>query len=139
MTMYLLLFRQGQSAVAAMLAAVGGMYEDNLYLSTLYEYLETPVAPPAGHAPRRPDPEAGISFENVSFTYPGATEPTLQDINLQLPPGQLAGAGRRERLRQDHADQAADAPVRAHLAGASASRGWICASGMRWRCASGSA
>jgi ATP-binding cassette subfamily B protein len=44
MTMYLLLFRQGQAAVAAMLAAIGGMYEDNLYLSTLYEYLDTPVA-----------------------------------------------------------------------------------------------
>ena len=41
MTMYLALFRQGQSAVSAMLSAVGGMYEDNLYLSTLYEYLET--------------------------------------------------------------------------------------------------
>jgi ATP-binding cassette subfamily B protein len=87
MTMYLLLFRQGQAAVAAMLAAVGGMYEDNLYLSTLYEYLETPVAPPAGQARRGPQPEAGIRFENVSFTYPGASEPTLQDITLQLPPG----------------------------------------------------
>src|SRR5215469_2772878 len=43
MTMYVALFRQGQAAVSAMLAAVGGMYEDNLYLSTLYEYLETPV------------------------------------------------------------------------------------------------
>ena len=43
MTMYLLLFRQGQAAVSAILSAVGGMYEDNLYLSTLYEYLETPV------------------------------------------------------------------------------------------------
>jgi len=39
MTMYVALFRQGQAAVSAMLAAVGGMYEDNLYLSTLYEYL----------------------------------------------------------------------------------------------------
>jgi ATP-binding cassette, subfamily B, bacterial len=87
MTMYLLLFRQGQGAVAAMLAAVGGMYEDNLYLSTLYEYLDTPVAPATGQARRGPRPEAGISFENVSFTYPGASEPTLQDITLQLPPG----------------------------------------------------
>ena len=43
MTMYVALFRQGQSAVSAMLSAVGGMYEDNLYLSTLYEYLEPPV------------------------------------------------------------------------------------------------
>jgi ATP-binding cassette, subfamily B, bacterial len=87
MTMYLLLFRQGQSAVAAMLAAVGGMYEDNLYLSTLHEYLETPVPPPAGNARRGPRPEAGISFDHVSFTYPDASEPTLQDITLQLPPG----------------------------------------------------
>ena len=87
MTMYLLLFRQGQAAVAAMLAAVGGMYEDNLYLSTLYDYLETPVAPPAGDARRGPHPEAGISFEHVGFTYPGSSEPTLQDINLRLPPG----------------------------------------------------
>ncbi len=50
MTMYVLLFRQGQSAVSAGLAAIGGMYEDNLYLSTLYDYLDTPVDEPAGHA-----------------------------------------------------------------------------------------
>ncbi len=87
MTMYLLLFRQGQSAVAAMLVAVGGMYEDNLYLSTLYDYLETPVAPPAGNARRGPNPAAGISFEHVTFTYPGTNESALHDINLQLPPG----------------------------------------------------
>ena len=76
MTMYLLLFRQGQAAVAAILAAVGGMYEDNLYLSTLYEYLETPVAALTGSARSGPQPAAGISFEHVSFTYPGASEAT---------------------------------------------------------------
>ncbi len=48
MTMYVALFRQGQSTVSAMLTAVGGMYEDNLYLSTLYEYLETDVPLPTG-------------------------------------------------------------------------------------------
>src|SRR3984957_7832334 len=87
MTMYLLLFRQGQAAVSAILSAVGGMYEDNLYLSTLYEYLETPVAPSGGSAPRGPAPADGVRFEHVSFTYPGAAEPTLLDINLHLPPG----------------------------------------------------
>jgi len=87
MTMYLLLFRQGQAAVAAMLTAVGGMYEDNLYLSTLYEYLDTPVAPPAGNARHGPQPADGIRFEHVSFTYPGASEPSLHDITLHLPPG----------------------------------------------------
>jgi ATP-binding cassette subfamily B protein len=87
MTMYLLLFRQGQAAVTAILSAIGGMYEDNLYLSTLYEYLETPVAGATGEAIRGPQPDDGVRFEHVSFTYPGANEPALADINLHLRPG----------------------------------------------------
>jgi ATP-binding cassette subfamily B protein len=87
MTMYLALFRQGQSAVSAMLSAIGGMYEDNLYLSTLYEYLETPVPVPAGTAARGPEPGDGIRFEDVTFTYPGAEEPALEHVTLHLRPG----------------------------------------------------
>lgn len=87
MTMYLMLFRQGQAAVSASLAAIGGMYEDNLYLSTLYEYLETPVAPPVGNAVHGPDPRDGVRFENVGFSYPGASEPALEGVNLHLKPG----------------------------------------------------
>lgn len=88
MTMYLMLFRQGQSAVSAILSAVGGMYEDNLYLSTLYEYLETPVDNNKGVAVRGPQPDDGIRFENVSFQYPGAEQSTLVDINLHIKPGE---------------------------------------------------
>ena len=87
MTMYLALFRQGQSAVSAMLSAVGGMYEDNLYLSTLYEYLETPVPEPTGSLVHGPDPLDGVRFEAVSFTYPGAQEAALEHISLHLTPG----------------------------------------------------
>jgi ATP-binding cassette, subfamily B, bacterial len=87
MTMYLMLFRQGQAAVSASLAAIGGMYEDNLYLSTLYEYLETPVEPAGGAALRGPQPEDGVRFEDVSFSYPDATEPALERVNLHLKPG----------------------------------------------------
>jgi ATP-binding cassette subfamily B protein len=88
MTMYLMLFRQGQSAVSAMLSAIGGMYEDNLYLSTLYEYLETPVPPSTGTAQVGANPSDGIRFERVSFTYPGASEPALHDIDLHIKPGE---------------------------------------------------
>lgn len=88
MTMYLALFRQGQSAVSAMLSAIGGMYEDNLYLSTLYDYLETPVPPATGIAQRGAQPDDGIRFEHVGFTYPGASEPALHDINLHIRPGE---------------------------------------------------
>jgi len=87
MTMYVMLFRQGQAAVSASLAAIGGMYEDNLYLATLYEYLETPVDSHAGTAVRGPKPEDGIRFENVSFAYPGSEAPVLTDVNLHIRPG----------------------------------------------------
>ncbi|MBV8743047.1 MAG: ABC transporter ATP-binding protein, partial [Sinobacteraceae bacterium] len=88
MTMYLALFRQGQGAVSSMLSAVGGMYEDNLYLSTLYEYLETPVPEHSGGVIHGPVPHDGIRFEHVGFRYPGAEQPALSDIDLHLLPGQ---------------------------------------------------
>jgi ATP-binding cassette subfamily B protein len=88
MTMYVLLFRQGQAAVSASLAAISGMYEDNLYLSTLYDYLDTPVDAPAGTAAAGPAPGDGVRFEDVSFTYPGATEPAVTDVSFHLRPGQ---------------------------------------------------
>jgi len=87
MTMYLLLFKQGQSAVSASLSAISGMYEDNLYLSNLYEYLEQPVPLVLGALTHGPLPGDGVRFEEVSFTYPGSEEPALQQISLHLKPG----------------------------------------------------
>lgn len=87
MTMYLLLFRQGQGAVSAALGAISGLYEDNLYLSTLYEYLDTQPRPPGGSAASGPDAADGLRLENVSFTYPDADAPALSGINLHLRPG----------------------------------------------------
>jgi len=88
MTMYLMLFRQGQTAVAASLSAISGMYEDNLYLSNLYEYLGQAVTPHRGSAVAGPDPSQGIEFRHVSFAYPGAPGKALDDISLQIRPGQ---------------------------------------------------
>ncbi len=88
MTMYLVLFRQGQSAVAAILTSISGMYEDNLYLSNLYEYLEQPVPSRRGEAVHGPEPERGLEFDNVSFSYPGAKDKALSNISLQIKPGE---------------------------------------------------
>lgn len=88
MTMYLVLFRQGQSAVAAILTAISGMYEDNLYLSNLYEYLEQPVPQRPGNAVKGPHPERGLEFVDVSFSYAGAKQKALNGINLQVKPGE---------------------------------------------------
>jgi ATP-binding cassette subfamily B protein len=88
MTMYLMLFRQGQSAVSAALSAVSGLYEDNLYLSNLFEYLEQPIGAVNGEAKRGPVPGDGIRFENVEFVYPGATTAALSGIDLHVRPGE---------------------------------------------------
>ncbi len=88
MTMYLLIFKQGQSSIASMLTSIGKMYEDNLYLSNLYEFLEEPIVAVDGNATFGPAPGDGVRFENVSFSYPGQTIPAVDNISLHLRPGQ---------------------------------------------------
>ncbi|MBB3189714.1 ABC transporter ATP-binding protein [Halomonas cerina] len=88
MTMYLMVFKQGQAALSASLTAISGMYEDNLYLSNLYEYLEQPVPSEAGRLTQGVLPGDGIRFEEVAFTYPGSDTPALASISLHLRPGQ---------------------------------------------------
>ncbi|MEM9927403.1 MAG: ABC transporter ATP-binding protein [Cyanobacteria bacterium P01_D01_bin.50] len=88
MTMYLTVFRQGQTTFASALTSIGGMYEDNLYLSNLYEFLEEEVPKSYGRARSGTNVQDGIRFENVSFTYPGSTKPALKNISLHLKPGE---------------------------------------------------
>lgn len=90
MTMYLIVFRQGQSTFAGALTSIGGMYEDNLYLSNLYEFLEQKIPRPQGQATQGPIPEDGLRFEQVSFDYPGdypGGQPALKEVSLHLEPG----------------------------------------------------
>ncbi len=88
MTMYILLFKQGQSAVAAALSSIGGMYEDNLYLSTLYELLDEPVTDDEEGVDVGAIPHDGLRFEDVWFQYPDQDYFAIEGITLHLPPGQ---------------------------------------------------
>ncbi|MFN5750397.1 MAG: ABC transporter ATP-binding protein [Pseudanabaena sp.] len=87
MTMYLVVFRQGQATFASALTSIGGMYEDNLYLANLYEFLEQPIPKSEGYITKGIEPD-GIRFENVSFFYPKSTELVLNDISLRLKHGE---------------------------------------------------
>lgn len=64
------------------------MYEDNLYLSNLYEFLEQDIPKSKGWATKGLIPGDGIRFENVSFQYPGSLKPALQNVSLHLKPGE---------------------------------------------------
>ncbi|WP_017300533.1 ABC transporter ATP-binding protein [Nodosilinea nodulosa] len=88
LTMYLTVFRQGQTTFASSLTAIGGMYEDGLYLSNLYEFLEQPVPADTGTAVAGLDPADGLRFEDVSFTYPGSDRLALEGVSLHLKPGE---------------------------------------------------
>ncbi len=88
MTMYIAQFRLGQSAVTSSLTSVNGMYEDNLYLSNLTEYLEHEVPEQSGNLHAGPRPEDGIRFESVSFFYPGSDVPALDSVSLHITPGE---------------------------------------------------
>jgi ATP-binding cassette subfamily B protein len=88
MTMYIAQFRLGQSAVTSSLTSVNGMYEDNLYLSNLTEYLEHEVPEQSGNLHAGPRSEDGIRFENVSFFYPGSDVPALDNVSLHITPGE---------------------------------------------------
>jgi ATP-binding cassette, subfamily B, bacterial len=87
MTMYLVVFRQGQSTFASALTSIGGMYEDNLYLANLYEFLEQPMPQSHGRVTEGLIKD-GIRFENVCFSYPGSQQLVLNNISLHLPLGE---------------------------------------------------
>lgn len=88
LTMYLVVFRQGQSTVSNILSGISSMYEDSLYLSNLYEFLDEQVAPEIGHAKQGEKPGDGLRFEGVWFTYPDSEASALQDVTFHLKPGQ---------------------------------------------------
>jgi ATP-binding cassette subfamily B protein len=91
MTLYVVAFRQGQQAFQSILSSLGGMYEDNLYMSNLFEYLAIPVTRPelrpSGAALASAD-EAGIRFVDVGFRYPGQEDWALRHLHLFVPAGQ---------------------------------------------------
>ena len=88
LTMYLTVFRQGQATFTSALTAIGGMYEDGLYLSNLYDFLEQPVPAHMGYADRGLCPGEGLRFEHVSFTYPGSNQLALENVSFYLKPGE---------------------------------------------------
>src|SRR4051812_15747612 len=92
LTLYLSVFRQGQSSIQSALASVGSLYEDGLFMSNLFAYLdigtggESPRTLPALTAPKAKAQE--IEFRDVSFRYPGTEKWVLRGVSLKLRPGE---------------------------------------------------
>lgn len=82
--------RSGAASVSTLLTGVNRMFEESLYVRDLerlgVEARERAI--PAGGADL-PEHPAVIRLENVSFTYPGRDEPSLRDLTLDIPRGQV--------------------------------------------------
>lgn len=101
MSLYLVVFRQGQSAFLGILTAIGAMYEDALFMSNLFTFLAIPttaerarVEPPrtvprgAPSVEGRSGPGSALELRNVSFRYPGKEAWALRDLSLVIRPGE---------------------------------------------------
>lgn len=89
MTMYALAFRQGQTTFLNVLLSFGTLYEHDLYMSNLLQFLAIPAPPlrlavEASHVRE----ERGIRFEDVGFRYPDQETFVLRHVDLWIPAGQ---------------------------------------------------
>ena len=97
LTLYTTAAQSVQNSIQGILGGFSGMYEHNLYLSNLFELMETKsVLPTPANPVPVPNPVRGeIRFDHVSFAYPGATENALTDLSFTVSPGEtIAIVGR---------------------------------------------
>ena len=106
-----------QGSVQGLLGGAGSMYENNLYLNDLFELLATPVGiegaagdgsvaterrraatVEAAATTTRLDPatvRGELTFDRVTFRYPGREEDALADVSFTIAPGEtVAVVGR---------------------------------------------
>lgn len=90
LVMYLGAVQKGRSMMTSLFQGLGSLYESNLFLSLLDDFLDVE---PSIVAPDDPEPvpsslSEGLAFEDVTFRYPGSSRPMLEDVNLEIRPGE---------------------------------------------------
>ncbi|GCE19398.1 ATP-binding cassette domain-containing protein [Dictyobacter kobayashii] len=91
---------QAGSSFQSLLDGISNVYENALFVNTLFEFFAyTPAIVPPAHPVPVPLPDDGrgldIEFRDVSFTYPGKTEAALSHISFVVRAGEsIALVGR---------------------------------------------
>lgn len=95
LTLYTQAAQQVGSSFQSLLSGISSTYENNLFVSTLFEFLEYR---PQITSPAQPQPINGydgpqvrglsVEFRNVTFTYPGKKAPALQNVSFKIDPGE---------------------------------------------------
>lgn len=90
LVMYYQAFRRGLGAVRTTIGGINGLYENNLFVSNLFEFLDLkPEVIESENPLPVPRPvKTGILFNHVGFMYPGSNKLALEDVNLALRPNE---------------------------------------------------
>jgi ATP-binding cassette subfamily B protein len=91
MIMYFGAFQRAQGAMQEMWGSLTRLYEDNLFLSMFSEFLDLQpkLAEPPAPVPVPASFQTGIRFNQVHFQYPQGNRPVLENIDLEIKPGQV--------------------------------------------------
>jgi ATP-binding cassette subfamily B protein len=106
LVMYYQAFQKGQEFLERMMRNLAMLYEDNLFLSNLYKFLDLKpqVVEPQYPVPVPRPMRSGIVFNHVSFDYPNTSRKTLQNINLSIKTWGSCGSGGRKWIGQNYFD-----------------------------------
>ncbi|OFZ52668.1 MAG: hypothetical protein A2328_11150 [Bdellovibrionales bacterium RIFOXYB2_FULL_36_6] len=91
MVMYFQGFQKGLSFLKTLLESGAQMYEDNLFLSHLYDFLKIKpqIADPKTPIQVPGKIETGIEFKNVSFFYQNSGKNVINCVNFSIKPGEI--------------------------------------------------
>ena len=89
--MYYQGFQAGLGFLRGILQGLTGLYEDNLFLTSFYQFLDLvpKVQTPAEPRPVPKEMHEGVVFEDVSFVYPSGARQVLGGVSLRLAPGEV--------------------------------------------------
>lgn len=89
--MYFQAFRKGGGAMRSIVKALSGVYENHLFLSNLFQFLELEhhIQSPAHPVPFPSEISEGIRFDKVTFRYPGAETNVLDKADYFFEPNRI--------------------------------------------------
>jgi ATP-binding cassette subfamily B protein len=91
MVMFYQAFQRGIGHLKEMLSNIAALYEDNMFVAHFFEFLDIQNQIQDPTAPVRVPSKfkKGISFDQVSFRYPGERSAVLEDITLTIGAGEV--------------------------------------------------
>jgi len=90
LVMYFAAFQRGQVFFRELLSALADVYENGLFVSNFYDFLNLePKVREPDHPRSFPSPlKAGITAEEIVFAYPGIRKPVLDGVSFSIQPGE---------------------------------------------------